>query len=138
MNNIYFYTMFMSTLKLLCTFSKKKFLSETLADIQSKFYGIQKIFIFVNKLNAVDMYVTFNIDIGKNNIYENYITIHRKKETNTLYSVNALNALIVKLNNGVLDTSYKVDWNYFKNSILLYKNDDFNAVPINLYEIIEN
>jgi hypothetical protein len=126
----------MTSLKLLCTFTKKKFLDETLNDIQNKFYDVHKIFVFINKANETDLYVTFNIDVSKNNIYENYITIHRKKETNTLYSVNALNALIVRLNNGILDTRYKIDWNYFKNTILLYKNNDLNTIPIELYEII--
>lgn len=128
----------MTTLKLLCTFTKKKFLDETLDDIQNKFYDVHKIFVFINRANETDLYVTFNIDIEKNNIYENYITIHRKKDTNTLYSVNALNALIVRLNNGILDTRYKIDWNYFRNTILLYKNNDLSTIPIALYEIIEN
>lgn len=128
----------MTSLKLLCTFTKKKFLDETLDDIQNKFYDVHKIFVFINKANETDLYVTFNIDIEKNDIYENYITIHRKKETNTLYSVNALNALIVRLNNGILDTRYKIDWNYFRNTILLYKNNDLSTIPIVLYEIIEN
>lgn len=128
----------MSTLKLLCTFSKKKQLEDTISEIQDRFYDVHKIFVFINKINETDLYVTFNIDVGKNNIYENYITIHRKKETNTLYSVNALNALITRLNNGMLDTNYKIDWNYFRNTILLYKNNDLSTIPIVLYEIIEN
>jgi DNA-directed RNA polymerase subunit L len=128
----------MSSLKLLCTFSKKKQLDETLDEILSKFYDVHKIFVFVNRNNETELYVTFNIDVTKNDIYENYITIHRKKETNTLYSVNALNALIVRLNNGVLDTRYKIDWNYFRNVLLLYKNNDLSTIPIALHEIVEN
>jgi DNA-directed RNA polymerase subunit L len=128
----------MNSLKLLCTFSRKKQLDETLNEILTKFYDVHKIFVFVNRNNETELYVTFNIDVTKNDIYENYITIHRKKETNTLYSVNALNALIVRLNNGVLDTRYKIDWNYFRNVLLLYKNNDLSTIPISLYEIVEN
>jgi hypothetical protein len=39
----------------------------------------------------------------------NTILVHRKKETNTLYTINALNELIKKLNGGVVDIAYKVN-----------------------------
>lgn len=47
------------------------------------------------------------------------ITINRKKETETLYSINALNTLICELNNGVLDKSYRIDWIQYKNKLML-------------------
>jgi len=39
---------------------------------------------------------------------KNTISLHRKKITNTLYTINALNELIKTINNGVLDTKYQV------------------------------
>ena len=63
------------------------------------------------------------------NIYSNSrrlkdtISINRKKETNTFYSINALNGLIRSLNNGVLDKSYLIDWSNFTSCLLLAEGD---------------
>ena len=59
------------------------------------------------------------------------ITINRKKDTETLYSINALNTLIKDQNNGVLDKSYRVDWAQFKNNLLLTDRDgSFRCIDI--------
>lgn len=59
------------------------------------------------------------------------ITINRKKDTETLYSINALNALIREENNGVLDKTYKVDWNQYVNKLLLTDRDgSFRLISI--------
>jgi hypothetical protein len=47
------------------------------------------------------------------------ISINRKKETNTLYSINALNSLIKESNNGVLDKSFTINWVSYTNTLLL-------------------
>ena len=53
-----------------------------------------------------------NIDTG--NMSENplpgTILLHRKKESNTLYTINALNALVRQLNNGMLDNRFIINW----------------------------
>ena len=59
------------------------------------------------------------------------ITINRKKDTETLYSINALNALIREENNGVLDKTYKVDWTQYVNKLLLTDRDgSFRLISI--------
>ncbi len=59
------------------------------------------------------------------------ITINRKKDTETLYSINALNTLIREQNNGVLDKSYRVDWTQYKNNLLLTDRDgSFRCIEI--------
>lgn len=59
------------------------------------------------------------------------ITINRKKDTETLYSINALNALIKEQNNGVLDRSYRVNWAHYENKLLLTDRDgSFRCVSI--------
>tara|TARA_R110000744_G_scaffold361418_1_gene469176 strand:+ start:10266 stop:10469 length:204 start_codon:yes stop_codon:yes gene_type:complete len=63
------------------------------------------------------------------------ITINRKKDTETLYSINALNALIREQNDGVLDKAYRVDWAQFKNRLLLTNRDgSFRNVEIKLLQ----
>lgn len=59
------------------------------------------------------------------------ITINRKKDSETLYSINALNALIREQNNGVLDKTYRVDWTQFTNRLLLTNRDgSFRSIQI--------
>jgi hypothetical protein len=47
------------------------------------------------------------------------ISINRRKESNTFYSINALNSLICTLNNGILDKSFTVDWQNYVDILLL-------------------
>jgi hypothetical protein len=67
----------------------------------------------------------------------NTILLHRKKESNTLYTINALNTLIKSLNNGKLDKNYIVNWNDYKNSILLTNGPDLRKLDTAIYKIID-
>ncbi len=95
--------------------------------------------LFVLQIKNSDEYVvTYNIDQGNiTSIPENTILVHRKKESNTLYTINALNELIKQLNNGVVDTKYKVNWNHYKNSILLTQHNDFKQLQTKIFKVIE-
>ena len=66
----------------------------------------------------------------------NTISLHRKKHTNTLYTINGLNEAIKDLNNGVLDTSYKIPWENFKNVILVTNNKGLNRISTRIFRII--
>jgi hypothetical protein len=82
--------------------------------------------------------ITYNIDTENsvNEIPENTILLHRKKESNTLYTINALNTLIKELNNGMLDNQFKVNWNDYQNSILLTQGPDLRILNTKIYKII--
>jgi hypothetical protein len=67
----------------------------------------------------------------------NTILLHRKKESNTLYTINALNTLIKTLNNGVLDKAYIVDWNQYKNCILLTDGPNLRRLDTAIHRIID-
>lgn len=104
--------------KLFCTFAQEDELDNIVSEINKR-YTIQfgKIFILYSKSNH-EYICTYNVDmVNVFNFIENTILVHRKKETNTLYTINALNTLIKQLNEGVLDTSFKVDWEEYKNCI---------------------
>ncbi len=101
--------------KLFCTFSTEEGLEDVLSSIQEKHRIIyNKIFVLYSK--SQDEYIcTYNVDFGNVSTFlEKTILVHRKKETNTLYTINALNTLIKEINGGVLDTGYKVEWNNFR------------------------
>ena len=124
--------------KLFCTFTDLDGLDALLEDIQSK-YTIIYNKMFVLEIVGKDEYVvTYNVDqTNLNTIPENTILVHRKKESNTLYTINALNELIKKLNGGVVDTSYKVDWQHYRNCVLLTQHNDLNQLNTKIHKIIE-
>ena len=124
--------------KLFCTFTNLDSLDRLLEDITSK-YTIMYNKMFVLEIIGKDEYVvTYNVDQGNiNSIPDNTILVHRKKESNTLYTINALNELIKKLNNGVVDTSYQVDWQHYKNCILFTQHNDLNQLNTKIHKIID-
>ena len=124
--------------KLFCTFTDLEGLDALIEDIQSK-YTIIYNKMFVLEIVGKDEYVvTYNVDQGNvHTIPENTILVHRKKESNTLYTINALNELIKKLNGGVVDTKYQVDWQHYRNCVLLTQHNDLNQLNTKIYKIIE-
>jgi hypothetical protein len=82
--------------------------------------------------------VTYNIDTAfqPETPLENTILIHRKKESNTLYTINALNELVKEENGGVLDTSFVINWQKFKNSIILTNVEGTKKIQTRVFEVI--
>jgi len=116
--------------QLLCTFAHKTNLDIVIEYIKQNFIIPEnRIFVFSNHDKKNELYCTFNADDngfrGKNTI-----SIHRKKETNTLYTVNALNEVIKDLNNGILDKSMILKWENFENSFLLTTDDGYKRVDL--------
>ena len=95
--------------------------------------------MFVLHIKSNNEYVvTYNVDQGNiNDIPDNTILVHRKKDSNTLYTINALNELIKKLNNGVVDTKFPITWEHYKNSVLLTQHDELKQLKTKIYKIIE-
>ena len=116
--------------QLLCTFAHKTDLNIVTEYIQTS-YEIpeQRIFVFSNVDMPDNLYCTYNA-FETQRRGQNTISIHRKKETNTLYTVNALNEVIRKVNNGILDKTYQLDWQRYQNSFIL--TDDAGYRVINL------
>ena len=71
------------------------------------------------------------------NRYKGTISIHRKKQTNTLYTLNAMNKLIADENNGVYDKNFQLSWELYKNSIILTNDVGVKIVPLKLFSIHE-
>jgi len=124
--------------KLFCTFVTEEALDFLIEDI-SKAYSIMYNKMFVLFVKSTNEYViTYNVDQGNvENIPVNTILVHRKKETNTLYTINALNDLIKKLNDGVVDTNFRVDWKHYQNCILLTQDGSFKQLNTKVFKIIE-
>ena len=124
---------------LLCTFAHRKDLA-LIADYIEKTYTLpeQKIFVFNNEDEPNELYCTYNVSARDDfNKAQSTILIHRKKETNTLYTVNALNAIIRKANNGLLDKTFIIEWNLYQNSLLLTNGDALRRIKLELYKRID-
>ena len=126
--------------QLLCTFTRKSKLNE-IVDIIVSCNDIlyDKIYVFENRDDSNQLICTYNVEFIKNyeeNIIDT-ISLHRKKQSNTLYTINALNEVIREKNNGVLDKSYMVDWNEFSNTLLLTNEMGLQKIPTKIFQIID-
>ena len=123
--------------RLFATFTTLEQLDKLVESVKTN-YTIQYNKIFVLQIVDSDEFViTYNVDSGNvDSIPENTILLHRKKESNTLYTINALNELIKKLNGGVVDVSYKVDWNHYRNCILLTQHNSLKQLNTKIHKII--
>jgi len=97
-----------------------------------------KIFVFANEKNLREIYLTFNIvkNIDSKIKYPNTISVHRKKQTNTLYTLNAMNRLIEDENNGVFDKTFQLNWDLYKNSIILVADPGVKIVGLKLFSVL--
>jgi len=125
--------------RLYCTFTTLDTYKEVVNTIQSSYVILfDKLFV-LESLDKEKIMITYNVDMNNstvNSMVDNTILVHRKKQTNTLYTINALNELIKSLNNGVIDKSFAVNWNDYKNCILLIQTEGFNRIDTKIKEII--
>ncbi|MEC7870788.1 MAG: hypothetical protein VX868_01820 [Chloroflexota bacterium] len=126
--------------QLLCTFAKKNSLNEIIDIIIScNKVLFDKIYVFENAQEPANLICTYNVEF-ENDFMEgipNTISLHRKKHTNTLYTINALNQIIVQLNNGVLDKRFPVPWKDYRNCILLYNDDKLVEIKTKIHKIVK-
>lgn len=123
--------------KLLCTFTSAEGMEQTIASIVKNYEILyDKIFI-LKTVNSEEYLCTYNVELGNvDSFIDNTVLVHRKKETNTLYTINALNILIESLNEGYLDREYQVKWDNYKNTALLTKGDLLHKLETSLHRII--
>tara|TARA_R110000787_G_scaffold143542_1_gene257353 strand:- start:163 stop:555 length:393 start_codon:yes stop_codon:yes gene_type:complete len=129
----------MARTNLLCTFAHKKDLSIIIDYVKQSYTIVEKkLFVFNDTSKPNDVYVTYNVDPSEDyKKIPNTILIHRKKDTNTLYTVNALNCIILKANNGILDKKFIIKWPNYKNSLLLTDGDELRHIHLNLHKRID-
>ena len=124
--------------KLFCTFTTLDELDNLVSELQSR-YTIMYNKMFVLHVKSNNEYVvTYNVDQGNvSSIPDNTILVHRKKDSNTLYTINALNELIKRLNGGVVDPRYRVNWQHYRNTILLTQQNELKELKTKIHTIIE-
>ena len=133
MDNIYF-----DLNKLFCTFTKPEDLENIVSTINRRHAILyHKIFILESP-QSDELMCTYNIDMGNsaNDPLPSTILLHRKKESNTLYTINSLNILIKSLNEGILDTSFRIEWQNYRNTVLLTQGDDLRKLSTKIHKIV--
>ena len=127
--------------QLLCTFSTKKDIESTIATISSAYtIMFNKIYVLQNEDNTNELICTYNVDIQNGvdyNAVSGTISLHRKKQSNTLYTINALNECVKNLNNGVMDDKFVIPWENFKNMLLVTNSEGLNKINTRIYKIIK-
>ena len=125
--------------RLYCTFTTSDEVEEITDRIKNSYVILfDKLFV-LESLDGEKVMITYNVDMGNSStsgIIDNTILVHRKKQTNTLYTINALNELIKSLNKGVVDKSFAINWNDYRNCILLIQAEGFNRIDTKIKEII--
>lgn len=128
---------------LLCSFIRNNAidLARAISRIKSTFdLAMASVFVLEDLNDESSVILTYNVSknqgIDFNEAIRDTIQVHRKKNTNTLYTLNALNEIIIQENN-VLDTSYQIDWDEYNNTLILLRNSELCIIPTKLKSIID-
>ncbi len=123
--------------QLLCLFTTKEELDKSIEFIMGNYTLVNpNVFVLENKSNIEECYITFNVEKGSIAVPSDWKTIlvHRKKQSNTIYTINALNEVIKAKTGGQLDTTYQLDWNEFKNCIITTSNYGYKKIPTKVHK----
>ena len=127
--------------QLLCTFTTKQKLNE-IVDVVVTCNDVlyEKIYVFQNINELNQLICTYNVEYDADNHPDdipNTISLHRKKQSNTLYTINALNEVIRELNGGILDKRFPIPWGEYQNSLLLTNDTGLNKIPTKIHSIVD-
>lgn len=126
--------------QLLCTFVNVNELDSVVTHVQQTYKLVfNKIYVLENTHDANQLVLTYNVEKAStlNGIAPaSTISVHRKKQTNTIYTINAINKLIEDKNNGILDKTYRIDWSELKNMVLVTAYGKLKTVNTKLLKVI--
>jgi hypothetical protein len=115
-------------------------LNETIEEIKGCYtLAFNKIYILENSVNSKELICSYNINLGNElngDIPLNTISVHRKKETNTIYTINALNYVISLLNDGKVDNKFPVPWTNYKNMILVTNTEGLKKIETKIHSVV--
>jgi len=98
------------------------------------------IFLLEDKENPDTKFLTYNAVISKNKTFNPRlytIRVHRKKQTNTLYTINALNKAVALEHDGKTGRDLKLNWETYRDSILLTSGKDLRIHNILVSKIFK-
>jgi hypothetical protein len=98
------------------------------------------IFLLSDEENPQNKILTYNALIEKGKTFNSRlytIRVHRKKQTNTLYTINALNQAVAAEHDGATGKHLKLDWEKYKDSILLTAGKELKVHPVRVLKIFK-
>ncbi len=125
-------------IQLLCTFSTEGDHRDVISTIR-KLYTLpdKKLFVFRDCKDPNSILITYNVLIGEQfTKLKSTISVHRKKQTNTLFTLNSMNRIIEEENGGNWDKSYQLDWELYKNCLIITTESGYNIIDIQLLDIV--
>lgn len=121
--------------QLLCTFTLKWQISKIIQEIIQTYNVVgHRIICLQNQNNPDQIFCVYNVSQESQQTLQNTIKVHRKKESNTLYTINSLNRL-VQILNGQTSTQFSINWNQYKNVLLLLRNNELLNIKTKIYKI---
>ena len=98
------------------------------------------IFLLEDNEDPTNKILSYNAIVSKNRVYNPRlytIRVHRKKQTNTLYTINALNKAVALENDGQTGKHLKLDWEKYTDSILLTSGSDLRVHNVTVAKIFQ-
>lgn len=122
--------------QLLCSFTTLAKCDATIDSIVQTYEVIgEKIYVLQNVESQTDVFLTYNISNEQSHVrFLNTISVHRKKDFNVIYSINALNALITR-KTGRANSDAQIDWSQYKNSLVIADGSVVHVLPTKLLRI---
>lgn len=130
----------MNSTQLLCTFTNTEELDGTISHIMDTYdvvFGV--IYVLENTDLPGSFCCTYNVDPDVplyGTVPDATISLHRKKSTNTLYTINALNLVVSELNGGKVDPRFQVPWENYRNTILVTAYNKLKRINTKLIKLV--
>ena len=132
---------------LIGTFVRSSFVPKRIIREVQETFDPDKIFIFSVKNDDVNKrLITFNVDkqdMGEKFSHyrtsqKNTLRLHRRKDSNTFYTLNSLNKVVKEQNHGDESSNFEVDWSSYQNCCLvLDREGNLKALETKLAKIID-
>jgi len=98
------------------------------------------VFLLEEEDNPTKKMLTYNAIVEKGKPFNPRLftmRVHRKKQTNTLYTINALNKAVAEQHDGNTGKHLKLDWGQYENSILLTTGKELRVHKIKVTKIFK-
>jgi hypothetical protein len=96
------------------------------------------IFLLQDTENPSKKIITYNAIVEKNKPLNSRLftmRVHRKKQTNTLYTINGLNAAVAKQHDGARGKHLKLNWEEYENCLLLTTGKELRCHSVEVTKI---
>ena len=98
------------------------------------------IFLLSHQEDKTKKMLTYNAVVEKGKPFHPRLytmRVHRKKLTNTLYTINALNYAVALQHDGKTGRDLKLDWDKYRNCLLLTSGNKLQVHPIEVIKIFK-